>query len=267
MQIFDGKEYAKVLEKRIVDRLMDRPIDGVLSIVQIGKNASSEKYIQIKKKLCEKLGIPIDTHYMDDGLSDPEIYKRVGDIFNDDEVLGGIIQLPLPRKSLSNVLRLIPLEKDIDVISEEGSKKFYSGDFKKLSPIVRAVKFFIDENKTPTAGLKVCVIGDGELVGKPIIHYLKQLEAEVRVLSNYNGECKVSCQLLVLTAGIPKLVRGENISNGCNVVDFGSSVVEGKCVGDLDLNSKLDHLNIVSPSPGGVGPLVVRFLLMNLLGI
>ena len=104
MQIFDGKEYAKVLEKRIVDKLIQVPVAGNLSIVQIGKNLSSEKYIQIKKKLCEKLGIPIDIHYIDESLSDTEIYKRVGDIFNDNKVSGGIIQLPLPRKSLNNVL-------------------------------------------------------------------------------------------------------------------------------------------------------------------
>jgi methylenetetrahydrofolate dehydrogenase (NADP+)/methenyltetrahydrofolate cyclohydrolase len=267
VQIFDGKEYAKFLEKMVVDRLLEVSIEGSLTIVQIGENPSSEKYIQIKKRLCEKLGIPIEIHNIDSKLSDMEINKRVGDILSSDKVLGGIIQLPLPRKELSSVLRLIPLEKDIDVISEEGTKRFYSGDFYKLSPIVRAVKFFIEENNISANGLKVCVIGEGDLVGRPIAHFMRKLGAQVSVLSNCDGECKISCQLLVLTAGIPKLIKGENIDQGCSVIDFGSEVVDGKCVGDLDLDSKIDHLNLVSPSPGGVGPLVIRFLLMNLLGI
>jgi methylenetetrahydrofolate dehydrogenase (NADP+)/methenyltetrahydrofolate cyclohydrolase len=267
VQFFDGKKYAEVLEKKIVDKLVENPINGNLSIIQIGKNSSSEKYIQIKKKLCERLGIPVDIHYIDDSLSDAEVYKKVREVFTDRKLLGGIIQLPLPRKSLNNVLELIPLEKDIDVISEEGSKKFYSGDFSRLSPIVSAVKLFIEENNIDTTGLKVCVVGEGDLVGKPITHFIRHLGAEVSVLSNYDGECDISCQLLILTAGFPKLVKGNNISVGCSVIDFGSAIVNGKCVGDLDLESKLSHLNVVSASPGGVGPLVVRFLLMNLLGI
>lgn len=267
MQIFDGKKHAEVLEKRIVSALSKNPISGSLAIIQIGKNTSSEKYIQIKKKLCDKLGIPIDIHYIDETLSDIEIQNRAGDIFNNKEVSGGIIQLPLPRKSLDVVLDLIPLEKDVDVISKEGTKMFYFGDFKRLSPIARAAKYFMEENKIFATGLKVCVIGEGNLVGKPVTYFMKKMGAEVAVLSNYDGKCKISCQLLVLTAGIPKLVKGENISNNCNVIDFGSSIIDGKCVGDLDFNSKLSHLGIISKSPGGVGPLVVRFLLMNLLGI
>lgn len=146
-------------------------------------------------------------------------------------------------------------------------KRFYKGDFTRFSPIVRAFQYFINENKIGLNGLSATVIGDGDLVGKPIAYFLARNRAKVTVLSNYDWECKIFCQLLVLSTGVSNLVKGENIEVRCSVVDFGSSVVDSKCVGDLDMNSKLDHLSVVSPSPGGMGPLVVRFLLMNFLGI
>ena len=111
--------------------------------------------------------------------------------------------------------------------------------------------------------LKSVVVGNGELVGKPISFFLNKNGADVNVLTDYDGAGKLNCRLLVLCAGSPLLVKGDNISVGCDVVDFGSSVVEGKCVGDLDMNSNLEHLGCISKSPGGMGPLVVRYLLLN----
>ena len=73
--------------------------------------------------------------------------------------------------------------------------------------------------------------------------------------------------LLILSAGVPNLVKGQDIEPNTHVVDFGSAVVNGKSTGDLDKNSALSHLSVVSPSPGGMGPLVVRYLIMNFLGI
>jgi methylenetetrahydrofolate dehydrogenase (NADP+)/methenyltetrahydrofolate cyclohydrolase len=157
------------------------------------------------------------------------------------------------------------VEKDIDVISSESKRKFYSGDFSRLPPVVRAFQNFVDSCGIELSGSRAVVIGEGDLVGKPISFYLSKKGADVETNSSYNGNEKINCDVLVLAAGVPGLVKGENISDGCNVVDFGSSVIDGKCVGDLDMSSSLDHLGCVSKSPGGMGPLVVRYLLLNFL--
>ena len=268
MQIFDGKKEAEKLDKIIQFHLSRYPYNRKLAIVQIGDNLSSEKFVDIKVRLCERLGIRTHVYRINDKtLPDREIFKIAKDIFEDREVLGGIVQLPLPRKSLYKVLDLIPIDKDVDVISTEGKKRFYSGDFNILPPVVRALNHFIEVNNINLKKLDVTVIGDGDLVGKPIAYYLSKQKAIVCLLSNYDGKCKIGCQLLIPSAGIPKFVKGENIKDGCSIVDYGSSIVDGKCVGDLDMDSKLDHLGFISKSPGGMGPLVVRYLIMNLLGI
>jgi len=130
------------------------------------------------------------------------------------------------------------------------------------------VELFISETTPKTQSpLKAVVIGEGYLVGKPAAQYLKSKNYQVTVINDYQTGQKIDADLLVLSAGIPNLVRGEDISEGCDVVDFGSSVVYGKTVGDLAQESSLEHLGLVSMSPGGVGPLVVRYLIMNFLSI
>ena len=265
MKIFDTKLQSQKIEQEILYELDEHPQkrEKTLAILQIGDDASSEKFIKIKLSLCEKLGIKCDVLRLNEHLSDEVIFDQVRKIFENKNVSGGIIQLPLPRKSLDKVLELIPVEKDIDVISFEGKNKFYSGDFSILPPVIMAFNAFISENKIEMKNLKSTVVGNGELVGKPISFFLNKNEADVNVLTDYDGAGKLDCRLLVLCAGSPLLVKGDNISVGCDVVDFGSSVVEGKCVGDLDMNSNLEHLGCISKSPGGMGPLVVRYLLLN----
>ncbi|HSX39237.1 MAG TPA: hypothetical protein VLI92_01465, partial [Candidatus Saccharimonadales bacterium] len=82
---------------------------------------------------------------------------------------------------------------------------------------------------------------------------------------NYSKRTKINSQLVILSAGSPNLLSGEDLRPKTHVVDLGSSIVNGKTIGDLNMQSKLDHLGIISPSPKGLGPLVVRFLILNLL--
>lgn len=268
VNIFDSKLQAQKLEEDIRKSLDTSGDIGkkFLAIVLIGNDPSSEKFIQIKVSLCEKLCIPCKVFKIDEKENlDEEIISQVEEIFKNDDVAGGIVQLPLPRKSLEKLLNVIPFEKDVDVISTEGKKRFYSGDFSKLSPVIRAFENFLSNCGISYKGLKAVVIGEGDLVGKPISFYLSKKGAEVKTISDYKSGDRLDCKISVLATGIPNLVKGEDISEGCNVVDFGSSVLDGKCVGDLDMDSSIDHLGIISKSPGGMGPLVVRYLLLNFL--
>lgn len=263
MTLFDGKKESIILEQKLVKAL---PVSGelpMLAIIQIGNNSSSEKYIQLKVKLCDKLGIPSTVYHLSESISNSEIHKLVKDVYNDQKVGGGIIQLPLPRKSLQTVLALIPEKKDIDLLSPASQKEYYTGDFSRLPPVVKAVEHFIKVNEIDIKNMKVYVLGYGFLVGKPVAWYLQNKEANVSVIEDYQKGKTLGCQLAVLSAGVPNLVDGADLPEGCHVLDFGSSVVNGKIVGDLDMKSKVDHLGVVSASPGGMGPLVVRYLIEN----
>ncbi|GIW60418.1 MAG: bifunctional protein FolD [Patescibacteria group bacterium] len=269
MNIFNGKEKADFLDKQIIKYLSDHEPPGNLAIILIGNNPASEKYVEIKRKYCDSRGIKCSVHKIDERLKDDDIFQKVISVLASPETGGVIIQLPLPRKSLDPCLRMIPAEKDIDAISPASMDAFYSGHPRKILPVIRALEMFVKETgRDPNKEkLKAVVIGEGFLVGKPAAHFLRSIGYDVNVIVSYQRGQKIEADLLVLSAGVANLVRGEDISIGCDVVDFGSSIVEGKTVGDLDRESSSEHLGLVSFSPGGVGPLVVRFLIMNFLGI
>jgi methylenetetrahydrofolate dehydrogenase (NADP+) / methenyltetrahydrofolate cyclohydrolase len=267
VKLFDGKKEAQKLDLIISEAIKSTLSVPGLAIVQVGENKESEKYANLKVNYCKSLGIPIVYKKIDASNLDSEILNEVKGIFADETTGGAIVQLPLPRSTLDEVLGLIPFERDVDIISPQAQERFYSGRPTRLMPVVRALKHFLDSYGIEIKDLKTVVIGKGFLVGSPVCHYLQQLGAKVTVIDKYNKNNSIDCQLAVLSAGIPNLVSGADIVNNCHVVDFGSSVVDGMAVGDLDMKSKLDHLGFVSASPGGMGPLSVRYLIMNLLKI
>jgi methylenetetrahydrofolate dehydrogenase (NADP+) / methenyltetrahydrofolate cyclohydrolase len=276
MQIFDGKFHSILLEEQIAKHIGEngRP-EGVLLIVQVGSDPSSQKYISLKLKLCEKFGLKTRYSLLSSTSSDEELYRSVANEFGSPEVRGGIIQLPLPRVSLKGLLDLVPVEKDLDLLSSRARDDYDKGENLFVPPVVRSLQYFIEasgslileksDNSFPV--MKAAVIGHGMLVGQPAATHLKNIGFEVDIINDYKRGKKLDYQLVVLSAGVPGLVSGEDLLPGSHIIDYGSSVVDGKVVGDLDLSSPMDHLGVVSMSPGGVGPLVVRFLIMNFLGI
>jgi methylenetetrahydrofolate dehydrogenase (NADP+)/methenyltetrahydrofolate cyclohydrolase len=271
--LFNGREEALKLEEKIKEKLAQNPVlkgsGNCLCIIMIGGNPSSKKYVDLKKRLCSRLGISVLVEVINESLSDKEIASKVQSLCNE----GVIIQLPLPRPSLNFILGLIPEEKDVDQISPKSVKRFYTNCFSEINktsnipPVIRAFKYFLDYARINTRNVETTIIGKGFLVGEPLGHFLLQQGAKVQFILDYKANQPLNCQLLVLSAGSPELVKGEYISKNCNVVDFSSSVVDNKTIGDLDLKSAIGHLGVVSPSPGGMGPLVTRFLVMNFLGI
>lgn len=276
MQIFDGKAHAKILEEQIKAFLEMNPKytsksataeTPKLGIVKIGDNPASNAYVNLKKKFCDSVGICVEVLSLNDTLSDTEIFKHVEVFFSRQDISGGIIQLPLPRPSLEPILGIIPVEKDVDLLSPESKRKFYSGDFSKLPPTVRAFDYFLTQTELDQEHLSVGVVGYGELVGKPIAHYCTVSGYDTEVIGFYENQKHLDYQVVVLSAGIPYLVDPQNLEKDSSVVDFGYSKLAEKTVGDLDMSKKIDHLRFISPSVGGMGPLVIRFLVMNFLGI
>lgn len=273
MKLFDGKAEALELENRIKNhiKILGEKLP-ILAIVQVGDFTPSKKYVSIKKNYCEKLGIPIETHFFESTVSFLELQENISSICTREEVKSVIIQLPLPDQKFYSLLDLIPLTKDVDMLSSISQKNFYKNKNLLISPVLRAFEHFTSSVGINFSGLIVDVVGEGFLVGRPIAHYLQYKDARVNTFSLESNNPITSAtvlkgDLVVLSADLPNLLLGEQIKAGAFVVDFGSAVVNGKLIGNLNMESNLQHLAVVSPALGGMGPLVVRYLIMNHLGI
>lgn len=277
MQIFDGRAHSLQLDQQIKIFLESHPQRKgekapKLGIVVIGNNQASQAYVGLKRKLCATLDIPLQEQIIDESLSDNHIFDQVQEFVEKTDISGLIVQLPLPRKSLEPVLGLIPIEKDLDLLSPESKRRFYAGEFRRIPPTVRAFDYFLDfvgreEFGDKENNFSIGVVGFGELVGRPVAHFATMSGHSVEVIGCYRDQRILDYQVLVLSAGVPNLVNPQNIAPNSSVIDFGFSKVAGKTVGDLDMSKSLNHLGIVSPAVGGMGPLVIRFLIMNFLGI
>lgn len=286
MQLFNGKDEASKLENKIKAKLAIEKYDKKLLVVQIGNASASKKYVQLKKKLCSKLGIPVEVVEYSAHESIDAIRDEVKSLFESSEVGGGIIQLPLPSRRHNALLDLIPLSKDLDLLSGAATRGFYEGQTVMFPPVFRAIDHFVKTipGLEDLKNLKVLVVGGGSLVGLPAAKYFATLGASV-YLSDvpkvqkeaknlmpflesarlYECGSRLDYDLILLGVGRPALVDPADVKHGAHVIDYGYSVKDSRVVGDLDYSAGIDHLGSVSPSPGGMGPLVVRYLIMNLL--
>lgn len=286
MLLFDGRQHASYIDATIKNLLETQKNTGTLLIVLVGDNASSTKYIQNKIKLCDQFGIKTRFDHIPSDLSDAQIVQTITASFNLVEVQGGILQMPLPRKTLNAVLPQLPPQKDVDLLFPANVSAFFNNDFKLLSPVVRGFLYFVqvstlDKNVQVTPSThnidlltnfrQTClsktftIIGHGELVGKPIAHLITALGGKVQIIPRYKRGDRIQSDYLILGTGAPNLVDIQDVNSDCHILDFGTAVVEGKIQGDLSLSKAENHRGLVSASPGGIGPIVLRFLLLNFL--
>jgi methylenetetrahydrofolate dehydrogenase (NADP+) / methenyltetrahydrofolate cyclohydrolase len=250
----------------------------VLNIVQIGNNLSSTRYVNLKKKIGLELGLQVKHVHFEEEVNLDNLNLKP--IF--DSKQGLIFQLPIPDNYWS-IMRNIPYQCDVDLLSDEAEILWQVGF---LPPTVQAVDLVIKqmmqqknmlkveldsvqkllESKLDLSGYRVAVIGQGVLVGRPLIRYLLDRGATILTINKEteNPADLVKLADIVLSgAGVPKLVKNSWLKKDCIVIDVATSNSNGVLVGDVDIEN-LDESVFICPSPGGVGPLTVLCLFWNL---
>lgn len=258
MIILDGKKLSEKilsnLKKRIKKQLK-------LAVVLVGDNPVSQVYIRQKKEACQKIGIDFELFKFPSKISRTKLKKEIEEIVKKPKVSGVIIQLPLPKDFNSQeFLNLIPLEKDIDVLSSASRTLAIS------PPVVEGIKRLLKEYKISIKDKKIVLVGAGRLVGKPLSIWLAKQEADfslvdksLKDISQYTK----NADIIISGAGSPNLIKEEMIKRGVVLIDAGTSSEKGKIVGDIDSNA-YKKASYVAPVPEGVGPMTVACLLDNL---
>lgn len=240
-----------------------------LASVLVGSDLGSKKFLELKQKAAEKIGIDFKLYEFPENISTQKLRKELNTICKASVNSGVLIELPLPKHiNTQAVLNVIPQEKDIDVLSQKAQGAFFTGRSKILPPSVEAVKIIFEEQKIKLKELNAAVFGYGLLVGKPIAHWLLQEEVTVSVINEFtkNPE-KFSREADLVISGIGKAetIKSDMIKKDAVVIDFGYENKKGKISGDVDFGSVSKKASLITPVPGGVGPLVIAAVLKNLL--
>ncbi|QKT05212.1 bifunctional 5,10-methylenetetrahydrofolate dehydrogenase/5,10-methenyltetrahydrofolate cyclohydrolase [Mycoplasma sp. OR1901] len=274
MKILSGKELARQETEKLKElvKKIDPDELPVLSIVQVGDNPASTKYVNAKLRKCEEIGIKGVLHKFPETISQNSLLKKL-DIINEDST-GVIIQLPLPDHIPQQViLDAVPTTKDVDGLSSRNEFILYN-DIEEnhfVPATARAVLELMEHYEIDVKGKKVCVVGRSHVVGKPLAHIIKRMGADVATYNENTGVKGVETGDIVIVAiGVAEYFKEQNIKEGAIVIDVGTNLdaqLTEKLVGDVDAESVSTKASALSPVPGGVGPMTVVCLLKNLIDI
>jgi methylenetetrahydrofolate dehydrogenase (NADP+)/methenyltetrahydrofolate cyclohydrolase len=249
-----------------------------IGIVQIGNNPRSDVYVHKKKTFGHEMGAIVHHVQLPDLATCEEIRTEILEFAHDASVHGILIQMPLPKhisqEEMQGLMDLIPLEKDVDGLTTENIS-LLGNDFDHaiLPATARAVCLLLEGYEIPVQGQKAVVIGRSNLVGRPTALMLMHKGAEVSVChrdTKNTSDIAKHADILVVATGVPGLVTPNFTNSDQTIIDVGISVLLGsdaddKIVGDVDFAHVAPVVKNISPVPGGVGPLTVAALFLNLM--
>lgn len=259
--IIDGKKIALDIKENIKKEIGEKGLDLSVVTIVVGLNEVIEKFVSLKKKFAEDIGICFEIRRFDKNIDQDSLEKEIKKISKREDTNGIIVQLPLPDNiNTQKILDLIPEDKDIDVLSNLSNKQV-------LHPVVGSIKEILERSNLEVKSKKAMVIGKGKLVGKPVANWLKSCGAEVSSYGRDDTGLKEDlsdADIVVSGVGKANLITKDMLKKDVVLLDAGSSEQGGVIVGDCSADCE-QKAKVFSKSPGGIGPITIAVLFKNLL--
>ena len=273
-QLIDGKkisqERLQLVSAAVTKRLESGLRAPCLAVVLVGDNPASAVYVRNKKSACQKCGIRSLSYELPASTSQEDLLKLIDELNGNAEVDGILVQLPLPEGLDSQaVLERIHPDKDVD-----GFHPYNVGRLVVKMPLMRpctpkGVMTLLEAYGIDPKGKKAVVVGASNIVGRPQALELLLARATVTIChsATENLDKEVgAADIVVVGVGIPNFVKGEWIKPGAVVIDVGINRLEdGSLCGDVEFDVAKEQAGMITPVPGGVGPMTIATLLENTL--
>ncbi len=269
MQIIDGKKIANEFLTQLKAEILQLPFRPLFCDVLVGGDAVSESYVRIKGRAAESIGMDFKVVKFSETILENDLISELKKINQLPNICGLIIQLPLPDSlNRERVLNVIDANLDVDAVGSQNNLLFYQNNPKFILPTAAAVLHILENLKIDLEKLNYLVIGQGELVGKPVAHLLSQRGYKVKIANKSTqnlSELLQFADVVISATGQANLLKGNLIKSGTIIIDAGSSEQNGSITGDVDFLSVKNIEGKITPVPGGVGPVTVAMLLKNVL--
>ena len=273
MGIIDGKKISSQIKKEIFAevRALKKKTGKTpgLAAVLVGDDPASAVYVRNKNKTCQNVGFQSFENILPADTSEEKLLNLVDKLNKDNNVNGILIQLPLPTQIDSQkVLEQINPEKDVDGFHLENVGRLVTGNatFKPCTPA--GIIELLDQYKVDIEGKNVVVLGRSNIVGKPVASLLLSRNATVTICHSRTKDLPAisrSADILIAAIGKPNFVTPDMVKDDAVVIDVGINRVDDKLVGDVDYESVLKKASLITPVPGGVGPMTIAMLMVNTL--
>ena len=282
-EIIDGKQVAANMRAEIkndVEKLKKNNIVPGLGVILVGEDPASQSYVKAKERACEEAGIFSDDNRLPDDTSENDLIALVEKMNRDDKINGILVQLPLPKHiNESRVLLAINPDKDVDGFHPMNVGKMVVGENAFLPCTPHGCIQLLKRSGVKIEGAKVVIVGRSNIVGKPLANMLIQKNengnATVTVCHTKTKNLKnetLQADIIIAAAGRPNTITADMVKNGAVVIDVGVNRVEDpsrkrgyRLVGDVDFDAVKEKASLITPVPGGVGPMTITMLLYNTL--
>jgi len=280
-RIIDGKQVAADVRAELRDevvRLKERGIVPGLGVILVGDDPASESYVTGKERACAEMGLFSDDNRLPAQTSQADLMRLIARMNKDPKIHGILVQLPLPRHlNESEVLLAIDPAKDVDGFHPMNVGKMVVGEKAFLPCTPHGVVQLLVRSGVKIDGAHVVIVGRSNLVGKPLANMLIQKSptgnATVTVCHTRtnNLPCHTrQADILVAAIGRPHTITIDMVKEGAVVIDVGVSRVDDatkksgfRLVGDVDFDRVKEKASLITPVPGGVGPMTITMLLYN----
>lgn len=268
--IMDGKALAAQLRQEIKARCESLDFQPGLAVVWVGDNPASEIYIRHKQKACEQVGMLSVLHHLPADSAQDEVLALIQGLNQDPQIHGILVQMPLPEHlDEAQVIEAIDPAKDVDGLHPMNSGYLFSGAARLVPCTPLGVMALLKAYGVEPAGKQAVVIGRSQLVGKPVGMLLLNAHASVSFLHSRTPDLARytrDADIVVVAVGRPDTLTADMIKPGAVVIDVGINRLEGrKITGDVDFYGVSQKASLITPVPGGVGPMTIAMLLQNTL--
>ena len=265
--IIDGKLISSVINTKLKNDIELYRINPKLVVIQVGDNSASNIYVRNKKRACEEVGILFDKIKFPDTISEEMIIEEIKRLNDDDEVNGIIVQLPLPKGlNAARIINHIDPLKDVDGLTYQNVGNLVLDNDGLISCTPLGIMELLSAYNVELESKNVVIVGRSNLVGKPLIQLFLKENATVSVCHSKSYDIKKYTKLadiLVVAAGHPNLITKDMVKDDVVVIDVGINKEEGTLCGDVDFDEVSKKAALITPVPGGVGPMTVACLLKN----
>ncbi|MCR5846812.1 MAG: bifunctional methylenetetrahydrofolate dehydrogenase/methenyltetrahydrofolate cyclohydrolase FolD [Lachnospiraceae bacterium] len=272
--IIDGKSISLQIKdecKDKVSKLKEKGIEVTLAVIQVGEDPASSVYVNNKKKACEYIGANSLSYQLKEDSTQEELLKLIDDLNNDEKVDGILVQLPLPMHfDEDEVIRRINPDKDVDGFHPINVGRLSIGEKGFVSCTPAGIIELLKRSNVEIEGKECVVIGRSNIVGKPMAMLMLRENATVTVCHSRTKdlhEVAKRADILIVAIGKPRFIDDTYVKDGAVVIDVGIHRPDPdskKLCGDVDFDKVEPKASLITPVPGGVGPMTIAMLMNNL---
>jgi len=268
-----AKEMSESLKVKVEYFIKKYKLTPKLAVIIVGEDPASLFYVKMIARSCEKTSIDFEKHSLSEKSSEEELLKFIDNLNENKKISGIIVQVPLPKHiNQERIQEAVNPSKDVDCFNPVNMGRLALGKPEFLPCTPYAVYELMKRENIVAEGKHTVIVGRSNIVGKPMSLILLQKKqyanatltvchSRTNDLAHYTRQADI----LITAVGSPEMIKRDMVKEGAVIIDVGTNEIDGKLVGDVAYEEVLNKVSVITPVPGGVGPITNVMLMQNTL--